>query len=187
MDVAKLVPLLFEIGTLRKIARTHRQILLTDDLSDNIAAHSFRVAVIAYYLARAENVSVSKVVLMALLHDIPEARSGDQNWIHKRYTDVSEHKIVHDQLSGLEQDDSLLAIMDEYYARTTKESKIAKDADVLDQILLIKEYAHQGNREASVWSESNMYDTLLFSGTAKSLASYIKQGQVNSWWQQLLG
>ena len=50
----KIVNFLFEIGTLRKIPRAHQQVLLTQDLSDNIASHSYRVAMIAWFLAKME-------------------------------------------------------------------------------------------------------------------------------------
>ena len=43
---------LFEAGTMRKILRMHRQALLTDDMSDNISTHSFRVVIIGYFLAK---------------------------------------------------------------------------------------------------------------------------------------
>ena len=42
---------LYEIGTLRKIPRMHRQQFLTNDDSDNIATHSFRVAWIGRFIA----------------------------------------------------------------------------------------------------------------------------------------
>lgn len=39
---------LYELGTMRKLMRAHRQVLLTDDMSDSIASHSYRVAMIAW-------------------------------------------------------------------------------------------------------------------------------------------
>jgi len=57
IDVTKFF---YEIGTLRKIARTHRQTLLTDDLSDNIASHTFRVCIIGMILAQLEKADISK-------------------------------------------------------------------------------------------------------------------------------
>jgi len=52
MDYKKYARFFLEVGSLRKLARSHRQTLLTDDLSDNIASHSYRVVVIAYMLAQ---------------------------------------------------------------------------------------------------------------------------------------
>ena len=37
----RIVDFLLELGTMRKLARSHRQVLLTDDISDNISSHSF--------------------------------------------------------------------------------------------------------------------------------------------------
>ena len=92
---------LFEVGTMRKIARMHRQGLLTDDMSDNIATHSFRVTVIGFFLAKMEGVDPAKVMLMCLLHDMGESRSNDHNWIHKRYVTVAKLQILADQLGTL--------------------------------------------------------------------------------------
>jgi len=38
----RIASFLFEIGTMRKLIRMHRQALLTDDISDSIASHSYR-------------------------------------------------------------------------------------------------------------------------------------------------
>lgn len=97
----KLVSFFFEVGTLRKILRSHRQTLLTDDLSDNIASHSFRVSMIGWFLAAAEKADPHRVVMMCLLHDLEETRAGDQNWVHKKYVKVFEEEIREGQLELL--------------------------------------------------------------------------------------
>ncbi len=38
--------------------------------------------------------------------------------------------------------------MNEYKVRESLESKVAKDADILDQIFILKEYALTGHKEA---------------------------------------
>lgn len=176
---------LFEVGNLRKVLRSHRQTLLTDDLSDNIASHSFRVTWIGYFLAVAEKADVSKVVLMCLLHDLPETRSGDQNWVHKRYVKVFEEEIIADQFAGLPTETNLVALAREYQQRTTKESQLAKDADLLDQILLLKEYAWQGNKEALSWLKGFAQRNLLSSKTALKWAKAIRAQDPSDWWSSL--
>ena len=86
-NLDRLIKLMFEVGTLRKISRSHRQTLLTDDLSDNIASHTFRVIFIGYILAKLEKADPYKVVLMCLVHDFEEARDLDERgkWIFKKY------------------------------------------------------------------------------------------------------
>ena len=78
----KIVQFLYEMGTMRKLPRIHRQTFLTDDMSDNIATHSYRVAIIGWFLAKMEGADPYKVVMMCLAHDMPEVRSNDHNWIH---------------------------------------------------------------------------------------------------------
>ncbi len=175
----------FEIGTLRKLARAHRQTLLTDDLSDNIASHSFRVATIGWLLAQNEKADPYKVTTMCLFHDIPEARSGDQNWVHKKYVKVFEEEIIKDQIKDLPGNKELGKIIKEYQERKTKEAKIAKDADLIDQILLLKEYEWQGNKEATNWLKGNQQYNRIVSKTAKVLAKEIVKQKPHAWWNNL--
>lgn len=150
----RITDFLFELGSMRKLLRMHRQRLLTDDMSDNIASHSYRVAMIGWLLAQEEDADPYKVVMMCLLHDVGEIRSGDQNYIHKRYVKVFEDQIKEEQLGALPYAD-LKNVLDEYDERKTKEAIVAKDADLLDQTLLLREYELQGNAEAKRW----LYDT----------------------------
>lgn len=169
----KLANFFFEVGTLRKTARSHRQGLLTDDLSDNISSHSYRVTVIGYFLAKLAKADVNKVVHICLFHDVSESRSGDQNWIHKRYVKVFEDEISHDQFDHLSFGKDILVLGREYQERKTLEAKLAKDADLLDQILLLKEYEHVGNQEAAEWLKNNAQIKLLQTTYAKKLAKKI--------------
>lgn len=182
----KLVSFFFEIGTLRKILRSHRQTLLTDDLSDNIASHSFRVAMIGLFLAKLESVDPFKVVVMCLLHDIEETRAGDQNWIHKKFVKVFEEEIRKGQLKSLPQSENLQSLSREYQERITPEAKVAKDADLLDQILLLREYSWQGNKEAARWlKEGNQQEKLMFTKSAKNLAQEAFKQNPSQWWNNL--
>lgn len=182
IDLKKLSSFLYEVGTLRKIARSHRQSLLTDDLSDNISSHSYRVTVIGYFLAQLAKADVNKVVQMCLFHDIGESRSGDQNWIHKRYVKVFEDEISNDQYNNLPFGENILAITREYQERKSLEARLAKDADLLDQILLLKEYGHAGNKEAKEWLKNNAQIKILHTSFAKKLAEEIRSQSPHTWW-----
>lgn len=182
--MTKLAQFMFEVGSLRKIARSHRQVFLTDDLSDNIATHSYRVTWLGYFLAQAEKADILKVVTICLLHDLPESRSGDQNWIHKRYVKVFEDEIIKEQFAGLPDSQELISLAEEYQTRTSRESQLAKDADVLDQMLLLKEYALRGNLEAASWHLDNKIK-LLTSTTAKKLGRAIINTKPSDWWAQI--
>jgi putative hydrolase of HD superfamily len=181
---------LFEIGTLRKVPRAHAFTLLTSDITDNISSHKFRVSWIGWFLAQMEKADTGKVVMMCLLHDIPEARSNDQNWVHKKYVKVFENEIIEEQLKNLPGKAKLKRLFNEYETRKSIEAKLAKDADLIDQILLLKEYAHTGNKEAESWLhfedfENNCQQYLgLHSKSAKKLAKQIAKSEVSDWWKE---
>ena len=79
----KAVHFLFEVGMLKKTPRTGYQFLGSG--GESVADHSFRTAIIGFLLAdRDERADRNWVVLMCLFHDLPEARTGDQNYVNKR-------------------------------------------------------------------------------------------------------
>ena len=186
----RLADFLYEIGTMRKVLRMHRQTLLTDDMSDNIATHSYRVAMIGWFLAKKENVDPYKVVMMCLLHDVGEIRSNDHNWINKRYIKIFDEEIIKEQLGELPFND-FEEFATEYEERESKESIIAKNADTLDQILLLREYEWQGNKEATVWlrgkgkDEGNAQFKKLTLDSARELGEAIYARDPSSWWDDV--
>lgn len=193
-EVKKLTAFFFEVGNLRKILRAHQQVLLSQDLSDNIASHSFRVALIGYFLAKELKADANKVIKMCLLHDLEETRSGDQNWVHKRYLKVFEKEIRKEQLKDLPNSKELLKLSQEYQARKTLEAKIAKDADLLDEVFLLKEYQHQGNKEATDWLkgshkkgvyQENQQVKQMFTKLAKQIAKEAIKSKPTLWWDNL--
>lgn len=193
-DKNKIVDFLFEMGTMRKLPRMHRQTLLTDDMSDNIATHSYRVTLIGWFLAKMEKVDPYKVVMMCLSHDMGEVRSGDHNWIHKKYVKIFEEEIKEEQLGALPFDD-LKVMADEYDKRETKEAVVAKDADLIDQMLLLREYVWQGNKEAEIWlngkpgsTQGDMHSdrvSRLKTESAKKLAEIVLERGPSDWWNDI--
>ena len=187
MDRELLANFIFEISTLRKTARSHRQTLLTDDLSDNISSHSNQVTVIGIFLAEIEGAKIERVVCMCASHDWPETRSGDRNWIHKIYTEIDTERIIADQFL-LHQSKFMQGIIAEYEERKTLESTIAKDADTIAQAVLLKEYAMQGNKEAQAWLEGKSrkrpyaWADRCKLDSAKELCKAIYDVNPSDWW-----
>lgn len=185
MDNNRIANFIYELGWLRKTARSHRMSLMTDDMSDNIASHSYRVTVIGYLLAKAEGVDADKVLRMCLFHDIAEARAGDQNWVHKKYVKVDEEEITKDQLDKIVPDNEAYEDMLEYEERDSKESIIAKDADLLDQICLLREYEMNGNTEAKRWIDGKEQSNRLKTKTAQLWAEELYTVSPSKWWKSL--
>lgn len=181
---------LFEVGTMRKLIRMHRQVLLTDDMSDSIASHSYRVAIIAWFLAKEENCDPYKTVMMGLIHDLAEARTGDHNWVHKKYVKIFDNEINAEQLGSLPFPD-FKHLIDEYEERKSKEAILVKEADILDQILLLREYEWAGNKEARVWlrgkggkKEATQLSKLK-TDIGKKLGKAIYNVNPSDWWNNL--
>jgi putative hydrolases of HD superfamily len=187
----KIVRFLFEMGTMRKLPRMHRQTFLTDDMSDNIATHSYRVTLIGWFLAKMEGADPYKVAMMCLMHDMGEVRTGDHNWIHKRYIKIFEDEIKEEQL-GTMPFPEMKEMADEYDKRESKEAIIAKDADMLDQIFLLREYVWQGNKEAQIWLEGKPgreheddKKERFKTRSAKALCEMAMTEDPSSWWNNL--
>ncbi len=189
-EMTRWADFLFEMGTMRKVIRMHRQMLLTDDMSDNIATHSYRVALIGWVLAKMEGANPYKTVMMCLLHDVGEVRSNDHNWVNKRYVKTVDDEIVEEQLGTLPIPE-LRELALEYEQRESKEAICAKNADGLDQVLLLREYAWQGNKEAEVWLKGKGADRgnaqlkRLTLDSAKKLGEAIYTRNPSDWWNEL--
>ena len=85
----------FEVGMLKRTPRTGFQFLGSG--TESVAEHSFRTAIIGYTLARQDGTAdVGRVLQLCLFHDIPEARTGDLNYVNKKYVKVDEEKAVLD-------------------------------------------------------------------------------------------
>lgn len=190
-DTASVVRFFYELGCLRFTMRTHYRRLLTRDLSDNIASHSFRVGWIAWFLAKIEGANPEKCAFMGFLHDVAETRTGDVGWVERTYVREDERHATQEQFETLPFGEELLRLLMEFLGGATLEAKVAKDADRLDQLLLLKEYEHQGNKEARGWlylddpeSRPEELKRLKTEG-ARRLAFEILSQNPSDWWQNL--
>jgi len=155
-EIKKLTAFFFEIGNLRKVIRAHQQTLLSFDLSDTIASHSFRVVFIGYFLAKEIGADVDRVVKMCLLHDLEETRSSDHNWVHKRYVKVFEDEIRRDQLKDLPNSEELIKLSKEYEAKDwLKGIHTVNQQEKMMSTKLAREVAIEAKKQApSFWWEN---------------------------------
>lgn len=181
MDINKITNFLFEIATLRRLTRSHRQMI--QDVSDNISDHSFRVAVIGMILAELEKCDKDKVLKMGLFHDVAEARTGDANYINKYYVKLYEKKAIKDQIKGLPIANEIASILREYKERRSKESIVAKDADALDQMVLQQEYLYKDQENAKRWHDNA--ERSIKTKSAKQIAKKIRETNPFEWLYQL--
>jgi len=154
---------------------------------DTIASHSFHVATIAYCVARMEGFSHQegmRALTVGLIHDLAEARTGDNDFISKNYTTMDEAQATKDQFEGIGFAADLAKEMTEYEERKTKLSKCIKDADVVAQMYMEWTLTWQGNKLAEKWFKNDLKHRLPYLKTksAKKIIRLIKSTDPQDWW-----
>ncbi len=170
---------LFEIGMLKRTPRTGLQFLGSG--KESVAEHCFRVIIIGYTLAKLNpQVDENKVLKMTLLHDILESRTGDLNYVNKKYLKVDEEKAVNELAATLPFGEELKALLKEFHEKKTAESLIANDADQLELIIMLKEYGDLGNKYTKDWIGFAL--KRLCTTQARELAETILSTDSAEWW-----
>jgi putative hydrolase of HD superfamily len=170
---------LFEVGMLKKTPRTGFQFLGSGN--ESVAEHILRTVFIGYALSKMENdIDELKVLKICLVHDLPEARTGDMNYMYKKYVTVDEHKALKELTETLFFGRDIEEAIAEFNERKTKESLIAHDADQLSLILQLKECGDLGNKYSQDWMK--FASQRLYTQTAKSLAETIFNTDSSDWW-----
>ena len=173
------VEFLFEAGMLKKTPRTGYQFLGSG--AESVADHSFRTTILGYVLATMEKgADIDKTVRMCLFHDLAEARTGDHNYVNKKYVAVNEEKAIQDQTRDLPFGDDIVSLTQEFNGANTLEARIAKDADQLDLILELKGQQDSGNPNAKEWLAFALKRLCTVSG--KALGREIMVSKSNAWW-----
>jgi len=170
---------LFEAGMLKRTPRSGFQFLGSG--AESVAEHIFRTTYVGYALGKMEkNVNVDRMIKMCLFHDLPEARTGDLNYVNKKYVSSDEKKAIRDQTDTLTFGGELRELINEYEEGKTREALLARDADQLEMILALKEYKDIGNRYADEWLGFSM--KRLRTETAQMLAKVILETDSSLWW-----
>lgn len=179
MELKAIADFLFEVGMLKRTPRSGFQFLGTG--SETVAEHSLRSAVIGYVLAKMDgNLAIDRVVLMCLFHDLVEARTGDLNYVNKRYVKADEEAAVRDMTAGLPFGDEIRRLTEEFNRRETREAEAAHDADQIEMILELKELGDLGNRYSKDWIVTATKRLRTEGG--KRLARSILNTDFSSWW-----
>ena len=174
-----LINFLFEVGMLKKTPRSGYQFLGTGQ--ESVAEHSFRTAIIGYMLSLEEAQADSlKTTLMCLFHDLQEARTGDLNYVNKRYVRVDEERAVRELAKDLPCRDDMVSLHQEFNQGKSVEARISKDADQLDLILELKAQQDLGNKYAVEWLKYAVQR--LETPVAKAMASEILETDSTEWW-----
>jgi putative hydrolase of HD superfamily len=176
----RIVDFLFEAGALKRTPRSGWA-FLPGAASESVADHTFRMVLVALVLARLDGtVNADRVVRMALVHDLPEARTSDLNYVHQKYVTADEAAAARDQTSGLPFGDEFLELLEELERRTTPEALVVRDADQLEMLLTLREAEAGGASGARDWMPAVM--ERLHTPMARDLGRRIIEGDPSRWW-----
>ena len=171
---------LHEIGMLNRTPRSGFQFLGSGEQS--VAEHVHRMLHIAFLLARmsAESVAELRLLHLVLFHDLPEARTGDHNYVNRRYVQEDLETLLAEGERVWSHGGEIAACVREFEARQTPEARLARDADQLELLLVLKEQADLGNPRAQDWITPLL--ARLQTEAGKALAQEILATPSDQWW-----
>jgi putative hydrolase of HD superfamily len=155
MNHTDILNFVFELGQLRRIKHEGWRVIGIAN-PESVAEHTLRAAQIGFILAKLENYShPEQVCTMVVFHDIAEARVGDIHKLAQRYITVEEARAAQEQLENLDElGDRIFDLWNQVETRNSAAGIIAKDADLLEQAVMAKEYLEKGYGAAQRWIDN---------------------------------
>ncbi|MFJ8645472.1 HD family hydrolase [Streptomyces sp. NPDC093546] len=186
-DLSAVARFLYEAGTLKHTRRTGWWMAGVRD-PESVAEHAWRTSLIASVIAKLEGADPARAALLAVWHDSQETRTGDVNYLGKKYAAQADPEAVTaDQVAGMPEvlASAVRELVAEYEAKKSPEAVCARDADKLECMLQGLEYKEQGYGNAQRWVE-NSRDRLV-TDTAKRLAEELLGQNGLTWLRAALG
>ncbi|WP_291462508.1 HD domain-containing protein [Desulfobacula sp.] len=179
MKMKHIANLLFEVRILKDIVRSGYAFLGSG--KESIAEHSFMTAFICFAMARIDpDINSEKLVTMALVHDIAEARTGDFNYVEKKYSTIDEACAISHLIKHLSFGNDIKNLIDEFNSGETKEAKLVNDADQISFILELKKMDDTGAKGPEKWLPIVL--KRLKTDTGRRIAQSIMETRWDEWW-----
>ncbi|MBN2706368.1 MAG: HD domain-containing protein [Deltaproteobacteria bacterium] len=178
-----LAEFLFTAAMLRRTPRSGLQFLGSG--RESVAEHVFQTMIVGFVLVKMESergaaIDEKKVLQLCLLHDLIESRTGDLNYVNKKYLQVEAAAALNDMCRPLFFGGEIEALVKEFDERQSPEARLSADADQLALMVLLKEELDLGNAYAKEWLSVARQRLLTDSG--RSLASALHEGDWAAWW-----
>ncbi len=171
--------MLFEARILKEIPRSGFHFLGSG--SESVAEHSFLTTFIGYVLAQMHpDIDQLKLLQMCLLHDLAEARTGDLNYVQKKYVVPDENRAISDLTKNIPFGGAIAELFQELDGGKTAEALLAHDADQLALILELKALSDLGYHGPETWLPYVV--GRVQSEIAQNLARQVLKTRSDSWW-----
>ncbi|QQS48946.1 MAG: HD family hydrolase [Acidobacteriota bacterium] len=184
-ETKAVIDLFLELTRLKAVPRMGWLLRGVRDV-ESVAAHSYSVAVVAMLLAdrakaRGIEVDAAKVLRMALLHDLTEARTGDLPNTIKAWFDPAALRAADARAAG-EMLDPLgtlgaeyLEFWSDYERRSSLEARLVKAADKIDLLVQALEYEKGGARSLDEFWSSTDFNGLGLDDLVSDLIEELKE------------
>lgn len=178
-ELKSIADFIYEVGILSRTPRLGLWFLGTGKQS--VAEHLLRTAYITYCLCYlTPKANRERAILMALVHDLGEARTSDLNYIHQRYGRLAENKAISDIAQTVPFGKDLENLYTEEQTKKTLESQLVKDADNLEWLCTMREEEAKGNIKARSWG--NITYKRLKTPAGKKIGKLILTTHPDNWW-----
>jgi putative hydrolase of HD superfamily len=176
-----MLALLTDLQRLKRLDRTGWVLRGLAPGAESVAAHSFGVACAAMMLAdecraRGVELNVERVLRLALLHDLAEARTGDMPRTMAKYYGegarrAAEGAAFEDLIAGLEGElkDEYNRLHAEYEERASVEARLVKAADIVDLLAQALAFERAGARELDEFWEGSQSREFGLEGAAREV------------------
>jgi putative hydrolases of HD superfamily len=184
-EMRAIIRLYHEAGHLKRSKRTGWWVAGIAN-PESVAEHSWRTALIAYFIALAEGADPERTVTIGVFHDLAETRTGDIEYVGRHYlTAAADETIAKDQARDLPSamTDAFLAVIREAEDGASLEAICARDADKLECLLQAREYQRQGHQDVQQWIDNMAAAVRTPTGRALAQAALI--ADPGEWWREV--
>ncbi|MEU9399256.1 HD domain-containing protein [Streptomyces sp. NPDC048242] len=186
-QLAAVANFLYEAGTLKNTARTGWW-MAGVKAPESVADHSWRTSLIATIIATLEGADPARTAFLATWHDSQETRTGDVNYLGRKYAPQADPgAVTADQVAGMPDvlASTIRDLVAEYEAKETPEALCARDADKLECMIQGLEYKAQGYANAQRWIDNSRGRIVTKSG--QELADAVLGADSLEWLRSVLG
>ncbi len=187
-DADRIVEFVYEVGQLKRLPRAG-WLFAGVQHPESVAAHSFRVGVLAYAIAVQEGANPDRAATLGLFHDVPETRIGDIPYVGKLYLDVkmAPEAVAREQVQHLPAPLAahIEALVAEHEAAKdidhTPEARCSRDADKLELLLQAREYQAAGVTKMERFIQTMQASVV--TDTGKALMDSALRIVPSEWWE----